>query len=532
MMKLIPSPYQLIHLTKLRANDQNCLLITDGVGVGKTISSGYVIYQQSRIEKMPVLVVCPPILLDKWRAELSSKFQLESKLANKPETFSLMIDEIENRDKDKFGEIYITSYSILSRVDFRKAPEIGLIVMDEIHTARNPKTKFFPILRTLCESSEFRIGLSATPINNSTNDLAAIQSLLTPRFSYRELSSMLEDLWGLPITDCLSCISTRFTKDDVASHFTSRDIVSVGINYPDLYNEYVRSSIDSRFSPSDGFQLQTVSVHRLAASSPAAFQKSFNAKKMPEFTDTKIERLKEIIESKPDERFLIFTEFRETANYIARNIEDRLILQTSGDSNLEEREANAFLFKESDASIMIMTPVGSEGLDYQFCSNLVNYDLHWNPMKIEQRIGRIDRIGQKKKVVTVYNFHVYGSIDERVRDVIGDKLSLVSGTFADVNSIIEGNQSFSQTQIGDEVVKKETEQADSFVKSMHLLRKTHSMDSEIAKKLESSNCTFSEWNNLDWGAVPWIGEVEDWNNQLKIESDNFSDLMKMYTVKR
>ena len=98
---------------------------------------------------------------------MSSKFDSESKLANKPETFSLMIDEIENRDKDKFGEIYITSYSILSRVDFSKAPEIGLIVMDEIHTARNPKTKFFPILRTLVRvrnsELDYRRHLSTIP---------------------------------------------------------------------------------------------------------------------------------------------------------------------------------------------------------------------------------------------------------------------------------------------------------------------------------------------------------------------------------
>ena len=80
-------------------------------------------------------------------------------------------------------------------------------------------------------------------------------------------------------------------------------------------------------------------------------------------------------------------------------------------------------------------------------------------------------------------------------------------------------------------MKKETEQADSFLKSMDLLGKTHYMDSEIAKTLEASNCIFSEWNNLDWGAVPWIGEAEEWYNQLKVESDKFSDLMKMYTIK-
>ena len=109
------------------------------------------------------------------------------------------------------------------------------------------------------------------------------------------------------------------------------------------------------------------------------------------------------------------------------NIADRLVLQTSGDSNLEQKEANTFLFRETESSV-VMTPVGSEGLDFQFCSNLVNYDLHWNPMKIEQRIGRIDRIGQEKNTVRVYNLLVGGSIDERVLSIMGDKLKLVSGT--------------------------------------------------------------------------------------------------------
>ena len=68
------SAYQLVHLMKLLANKHRCLLITDGVGVGKTISGGYILYHQSRIIGKPCLIVCPPVLMDKWINEMKLRW--------------------------------------------------------------------------------------------------------------------------------------------------------------------------------------------------------------------------------------------------------------------------------------------------------------------------------------------------------------------------------------------------------------------------------------------------------------------------
>ena len=268
MSTLIPSPYQLLHLMKLRSNQQNALLIADGVGVGKTISSGYIIYHQAVISKRSVLIVCPPILVEKWRNEMKTKFTIDIRLANKKDTFDLMVDEVNSRTSWENGPIYITTFSLLSRLSDINSPSFGLLVMDEVHAARNPNIRLYPILKEISQNSEFRVGLSATPINNSVSDLASILSLLMPRYSFQELNSLMEDTWGLPMVRSMSSITTRFTKDQVAHHFTIRDIHNVEIEYPPEYISFVRGKISEKYPWASGFQLETISMHRLAASSP------------------------------------------------------------------------------------------------------------------------------------------------------------------------------------------------------------------------------------------------------------------------
>lgn len=531
MSSLIPSPYQLIHLMKMKSNGHNCLLIADGVGVGKTISSGYIIFNQAVVSRQPVLIICPPILVDKWRYEMKTKFGIETRLANNRENFDLMLDEIDSGTIWETGPVYVSTYSMLARMETPESPELGLVVMDEIHAAKNPETKLYPILKAICSNSVYRVGLSATPINNSTSDLASILSLLLPDQKFVDLNSMLDDIWGLPLVESLSSITTRFTKDQVASHFTIRDIHNVEIEYSSDYTSFVKEKISERYPWANGFQFETISMHRLAASSPPAFMKALGMKSKKWEEDPKLKNLLDIIKSKPEEKWLIFTEFKATAEYISRNIPVRLVLLTSGESNLEQREANAFLFRETESSVMIMTPIGSEGLDFQFCSNLVNYDLHWNPMKIEQRIGRIDRIGQEKNTVGIYNFNVLGSIDERVRTVMGDKLNLVSGTFADVPSIIEPNHSFSNSEVGRITLKRETKSAKSLIKSAKFYNQITSSDLDASTLVDINNCNFHNWIDLEWNSsFPWSNEFTGWLDALSKESQEFSDLLSIYQI--
>ena len=123
------------------------------------------------------------------------------------------------------------------------------------------------------------------------------------------------------------------------------------------------------------------------------------------------------------------------------------VVSLNGAMDLEERRQAQRRFA-ADAQIMISTDAGGEGLNLQFCHVIVNYDLPWNPMKIEQRIGRVDRIGQKH-IVRAMNFALEGTVELRVRDVLEEKLARILEEFgvdklADVLDSEEGGVSFEE----------------------------------------------------------------------------------------
>ena len=530
MSNLNHSSYQLTHLSKLYSNQLNCLLVCDGVGVGKTISAGYTIFHQSRIVKKPVVIVCPPILVDKWIFEMKSKFGLSLTRTTDKDTFQLMNEEILLNKKWDIGPVYITTFTTLSRLDKHISPNLGLVVIDEIHNIRNPKTRAFPALKKLCSNSDFRLGLSATPINNSVSDIAAIFSILLPKYSFKELDQLFNDLWGLKTLDCMSSIVTRFIKEQISSDFTERRIHNKIIEYPKEYNILVDEVLEMRFPSVSKGDFQTISTLRMSSSSPYAFHKSFNIPFPKDFEDPKLNYLIDIIKQKPNERWLIFSEFKKTAEYLSDKINDRLILSMSGDSSNEEREAYTYLFQKKESSVMIMTPVGSEGLDFQICSNLVNYDLHWNPMRIEQRIGRIDRIGQKKKFIDIYNFNVKGSIDDKVFEVIRNKLALVSDSFIEIQSMVKDTSETRYTDLEKNIIDLEIKNVKSFIKSSKFYDRILSNDDDFLDIISSDNCKIELWKELDWSrGYPWFDESQEWSNELIIESNKFLNLLRAYS---
>ena len=261
--------------------------------------------------------------------------------------------------------------------------------------------------------------------------------MLLPRIGFEGARDVFEDLWQSPTLESFSGMVTRFLKEEVSDQFTSRSIHTELIEYSDEYMQLVNHLVDGRGRGESSF-LEKIVFYRMASSSPRAFLKSL---RIPEnefaFEDPKLARLSDLLSQKKGERWLIFTEFKETAKMIEESITNRLAMVLSGDSDYEERKGIVNIFQEEEDCVLIMTPVGSEGLDFQICSNLVNYDLHWNPMKIEQRIGRIDRIGQQKKEISVHNFVARGSIDDMVLERIGEKLSIISDSFVDIMSIVE-----------------------------------------------------------------------------------------------
>lgn len=134
-------------------------------------------------------------------------------------------------------------------------------------------------------------------------------------------------------------------------------------------------------------------------------------------------------ENEPDLKVLIFTEFVPTQQMLKEFLEVRgiSVVTLNGSMDMDERQQAQDTFR-SNARVLISTDAGGEGLNLQFCHVIVNYDIPWNPMRLEQRIGRVDRIGQPKTVQAI-NLVFEDSVEFRVREVLEQKLSVIFDEF-------------------------------------------------------------------------------------------------------
>lgn len=152
-------------------------------------------------------------------------------------------------------------------------------------------------------------------------------------------------------------------------------------------------------------------------------------------TDAKAESLLELIyklqqeEGDPALKVLVFTEFVPTQAMLTDYLESRgfTVATLNGGMDMEARTRTLQTFAQ-DARVLISTDAGGEGLNLQFCHVIVNFDMPWNPMRIEQRIGRVDRIGQKH-VVRALNFVLEDTVEHRVRQVLEEKLAVIAEEF-------------------------------------------------------------------------------------------------------
>jgi superfamily II DNA or RNA helicase len=150
-----------------------------------------------------------------------------------------------------------------------------------------------------------------------------------------------------------------------------------------------------------------------------------------------IEQLAAIGEAEPDAKVIIFTQFRDTQEYLREHISEPWSVNLfHGQLKPQEKDAAIARFRDRGGpQLLISTEAGGEGRNFQFCHMVINYDLPWNPMKVEQRIGRIDRIGQKE-TVKIFNFSTLGTIEERVVEVLDARIGVFQQTIGGLDPIL------------------------------------------------------------------------------------------------
>ena len=159
-----------------------------------------------------------------------------------------------------------------------------------------------------------------------------------------------------------------------------------------------------------------------------------------EANDNKFAKLKHLVTNRlPQDKMVIFAYYRKTLAYLHNRLSAQgvSVAVIHGGIGHEERWKELDRFKDPmGARILLSSEVGSEGIDLQFCRVLINYDLPWNPMRVEQRIGRIDRVGQQANRLSIVNFKVAGTIEERLFERLHEKLMLFSNSLGDLESVI------------------------------------------------------------------------------------------------
>lgn len=221
-------------------------------------------------------------------------------------------------------------------------------------------------------------------------------------------------------------------------------------NFDDVIEEYIdeNSYVDENgeVKLSQGVILGLIQKKRQVASSVYAYLNTEDnldngIDRYKNRPDSKIENLVRVIEEVfkgGTQKLVVFALFKKTLKYIQIRLKEKgygcLVIHGDVDNRMEILDE----FKNNpNAHILLSSEVGSEGLDMQFCNSMVNYDLPWNPMVVEQRIGRIDRFGQQSPVVNIYNLVVADSIQEDIYMRLLDRIGIFQDTIGDMEAILD-----------------------------------------------------------------------------------------------
>jgi superfamily II DNA or RNA helicase len=156
--------------------------------------------------------------------------------------------------------------------------------------------------------------------------------------------------------------------------------------------------------------------------------------------DTKFELLVEHLRPVVDggRRVLLFTFSRQALAYLAEHLRQEFrIAVMHGGIGREERHRIMQRFRNHDFDVLLASRVASEGLDFEFCSAVVNYDLPWNPMEVEQRIGRVDRFGQTEEKILILNFHTEGTIESGIIERVHQRIGVFTDSIGELEPILQ-----------------------------------------------------------------------------------------------
>ncbi|HEX9527684.1 MAG TPA: DEAD/DEAH box helicase [Streptosporangiaceae bacterium] len=444
-----PFDYQLQTAQTVLRRMRGRAILADEVGLGKTIEAGLVL-SELRMRGLAdrSLVVVPAGLTRQWQEELERKFALPTII-----TASGGRDDIPGRHQPVVIASLATARREPLAATLTRRPW-DIVIMDEAHRLRNARSASGRLARGL--SARYLLLLTATPVENRLQDLYELVSLVAPGLLGTLVQFRAEHGAGAPaVPRNVAGLRTR-TREVMVRHRRSEvslmlpqrlaETVLVAPSAPEaaLYADVAARIRQEAQGAAQSRRLALRSLARQAGSSPAAAAPTLAkvgwpdlARRAASITDSsKAAELAARLRRAVGEKVLVFTAFRQTQEALARELRAHEIPFAVYHGSLARADKeNAIGAFRDDVPVLLSTGSAGEGRNLQFCHVMVNVDLPWNPMQIEQRLGRLHRVGQDHDVLLT-NLVARGTIEQRILHVLEAKINLFELVVGELDMIL------------------------------------------------------------------------------------------------
>jgi SNF2 family DNA or RNA helicase len=440
-------------------------LLADEVGLGKTIEACLVLKEYwARGMVRKAIVLAPPSLVSQWKGELTEKFGFAPASPDGAEF---------KRDPERFwkSEALVVASIAMARLEPHVTALAGtpwdMVIVDEAHCLKNHTSANWKLVNSL--EKKFILMLTATPVENNLIELYNLITLLKPGLlatesEFRKLyvnaakpkspknPERLRALLGeVMIRNTRSAVDVRLPHRIAASV-----VVAPTVAEKELY-ERVSAYVADRYHQGKHSGVMALDwMQRQAGSSPQALHRSIlrrlSDRQRTDRSDvSELEAIMDVAARVGDgskgiqlgemlagrkSKTVVFTEFLPTLEHLAEICRRRGVRYSlfSGDLSRGDKDAAIARFRD-EADVLLSTGAGGEGRNLQFADTVINFDLPWNPMRLEQRVGRVHRIGQDHDVF-IFNFCQAGTVEEHLLRVLHDKVNMFELVVGEMDAIL------------------------------------------------------------------------------------------------
>jgi superfamily II DNA or RNA helicase len=508
--------YQEDTARKVMKNFRGRAILADEVGLGKTIEAGIVLKEYMlRGLVHTALVLAPSSLVAQWQEELSGKFGIR---------FISTQDELFRQDPGRFWTEPFILASLQTARSKRHFPAVtsrayDLVVVDEAHHLKNRATQNWKLVNAVQKT--FLLMLTATPVQNSLEELYNLVTLLRPghlkthkafKAEFVNRSNPTDPRNREKLRQLLKEVMVRNTRSVTQLRLPPRFALTVRLTpSPEeaAFYQAVSEVVTTQAARPDtrgGDKLAWRKLLEAAGSSPVAalrmlerLQERHSDSLGPQITEllnlgrkirqsAKAQKVVELLKATPAQK-LLFVNYLASLEYLEQVLRERRIPHVvyQGGQTPAQKQAALQTFRDG-CPVLLATGTGGEGHNLQFCHVMLNYDLPWNPMEIEQRIGRLHRIGQEKEV-QVYNFCLGGSIEDHILEVLDKKINMFELVVGEIDMILgrlRGEEEFSDLVYDLWVHHPENERRQAFevlARRLKQARAAHEKSKELDEKL-------------------------------------------------